>query len=130
MFKQITACILLAALSLQTLKRVVVYIDYYTGTALYAKNCENKGRPMMHCNGKCQMMKKLREQEKKDSEMPGRRSTDDETISSKSFFTSIHYFSPAAKTVYNFFIAYRLINMPRSVFHPPGAKAFSSLYVL
>lgn len=130
MFKQLVACILLAALSLQTLKRVVIYVDYYTSTALYAKNCENKARPMMHCNGKCQMMKKMREQEKKDSDIPGRRSIGDETISSRSFFTSIHFFAPAVKPVYNFFLACRLISMPRSFFHPPGTHTFSSLHIL
>ena len=31
----------------------------------YAKNCINKARPKLHCNGKCQMMKKMRKRKKK-----------------------------------------------------------------
>jgi hypothetical protein len=29
----------------------------------YKKACVNKAKPMMHCNGKCQMLKKLKKQE-------------------------------------------------------------------
>jgi len=34
----------------------------------YAKNCENKAFPAMHCNGKCQLMKKLRQEQKDDQD--------------------------------------------------------------
>ncbi len=121
MFKQITAGILLVAISLQILNRAVIYIDYYANTAAYAKNCVNKALPMMHCNGKCQMMKKLKEQEKKDGQLPDKRSVNDEVISSKSFFASISYFSVTAKPAYNSFAGACITNMPRSFFHPPGA---------
>jgi hypothetical protein len=77
MFKQVTAVVLLAALSLQILNRTVIYIGYYANMAAYAKSCENKARPVMHCNGKCQMMKKLQQEEKKDSQLPERKSTND-----------------------------------------------------
>ena len=121
MFKQITAGILLVAISLQILNRAVVYIDYYANTSAYAKNCVNKALPMMHCNGKCQMMKKLKEQEKKDSQLPDRRSVNDEVISSKTFFASITYFTQTGKPAYNGFRTGHVTSMPRSFFHPPGA---------
>ncbi len=45
---------------------------------------------MLHCNGKCQAMKKMQEQEKKDQDMPDTRSDGKfEVLSSKSFFPSI-----------------------------------------
>src|ERR1700712_5525317 len=121
MFKQITAGILLVAISLQILNRAVIYIDYYTNTAAFAKNCVNKARPKMHCNGKCQMMKKLQEQEKKDSQVPERKSFNDEIISSKSFFASVNYFSSDIHLTYNPFRECSTTQMPRSFFHPPGA---------
>jgi len=121
MFKQITAGILLVAISLQILNRAVIYIDYYTNTAAFAKNCVNKARPMMHCNGKCQMMKKLQEQEKKDSQAPERRSFNDEIISSKSFFATLTHFSAKIQSAYNSFPESSTTHMPRSFFHPPGA---------
>lgn len=43
-------------------------MDYYANTVAYAKNCINKTRPALHCNGKCQMMKQLQEEEKKEQQ--------------------------------------------------------------
>ncbi len=48
-------------------------LNYYVNTASFAKNCINKARPKMQCNGKCQVMKKLQEEEKNDQQMPGRK---------------------------------------------------------
>jgi hypothetical protein len=45
----------------------------------------------MHCNGKCQMMKKLQQEEKKDQENPERKSENKTEIilSTKSFFATV-----------------------------------------
>ncbi|MEP6749886.1 MAG: hypothetical protein ABJB86_19265 [Bacteroidota bacterium] len=72
-YKQIAAFIFFAAFLAQTLNKAFVIADYYSNRALYAKNCENKAIPIMHCNGKCQMMKKLKEEQKKDEENSERR---------------------------------------------------------
>ena len=45
-------------------------MDYYADTAAYSKSCINKDKPKMHCNGKCQMMKKLQQEEKKEQQEP------------------------------------------------------------
>jgi hypothetical protein len=86
-YRQLTAFIFLAAFLAQTFSRTFVIADYYTNTSKYAKNCENKARPKMHCNGKCQMMKKLQQEEKKDQENPDRKAENKNEIvlSSKSF---------------------------------------------
>jgi len=44
--------------------QTVILLDYYANKTAYAQNCINKARPTMHCNGKCQMMKKLEQEEK------------------------------------------------------------------
>jgi len=46
---------------------------------------------MMHCNGKCQMLKKLQQDAKKDQENPERKSENKNEIilSTKSFFASV-----------------------------------------
>jgi hypothetical protein len=121
MFKQVTAVILLLALSLNILNRVVIYADYYSNMALYAKNCENKSIPQMHCNGKCQMMKKIKEQEKNESQAPERKVINDALVISQSFPESISPFGIDLKNRYNTFSSYHVVNMPRSFFHPPGA---------
>jgi len=73
MFKQIATFLLLTAFAVQTFNRAVIVINYYTNTAAFAKNCENKAKPMLHCNGRCQMLKKLKQEENKDKQNPERR---------------------------------------------------------
>ncbi len=50
-----------------------IRMDYLLNTAAFAKNCENKARPSIHCNGKCQMMKKLKEHDKREQQLPERK---------------------------------------------------------
>ena len=60
--------ILLLLMTIQTFSKWVVVIDYNLNRNYIAKNlCVNRARPKMHCNGKCQMMKKLAEEEKQNS---------------------------------------------------------------
>lgn len=90
-YRKLAAAIFLAAFLAQTFSRVFVVVDYYADTAKYAKDCVNKARPEMHCNGKCQMMKRLQKQEKKDQENPERKTGNKSELilSSKSFFASV-----------------------------------------
>ena len=74
MFKQLTAFFLLIAFVCQTFSSGWVMVEYYTNTAAFAKNCENKSKPILHCNGKCQLMKKLQVAESKEQQMPERKS--------------------------------------------------------
>ena len=74
MLKQLAVIFLLTAFAVQTFDKAVVVFNYYSNTAAYAKNCENKAKPMLHCNGRCQMMKKLKQEENKDKQNPERRS--------------------------------------------------------
>ena len=43
----------------------MILLDYYANHSAYAKDCENKTRPMMHCNGKCHMIKKMQQEKRK-----------------------------------------------------------------
>jgi hypothetical protein len=105
----------------QTFNRAAVVASYYTNTAAYAKNCENKAKPQLHCNGKCQMMKKIKEEENKDKENGQRKSWQDEVLSSKSFFTVVNTFSVCK--INNYSLANHGFPIDRSIafFHPPGA---------
>lgn len=73
MLKKVTASLLLLAFIASSFCRAVIVMDYYANSSVYARNCENKARPKMHCNGKCQMMKKLQQQEKQDQGNPERK---------------------------------------------------------
>lgn len=121
--KIITALVFLATFTCQTFYKAFIVFDYAANTAAYAKNCENKSRPKMHCNGKCQMMKKLKEQEKKDAQNPDRKSENknENILSSKSFFTNdLATFSPFEKKEFPRLPVAKEIKIARSIFHPPG----------
>ncbi|HEY2726758.1 MAG TPA: hypothetical protein VGI61_06270, partial [Parafilimonas sp.] len=94
---------------------------YYIDSSAYAANCINKDKPQMHCNGKCQLQKKLNEENNKDKQAPERKNeTGNEVLSSKSFFAVV-------QIPYKHFIAkkYFSINAGSPVdhsfqfFHPP-----------
>jgi hypothetical protein len=67
------AIILIIAFFAQTFSKGLIVANYYTNVQAYTKNCINKAKPKMHCNGKCQMMKKLKQEENKDSQNPDRK---------------------------------------------------------
>jgi hypothetical protein len=52
----------------QSFGKCFVVIEYNLNKDFIAKNlCVNKAKPKMHCNGKCQMMKKMAEEENQNS---------------------------------------------------------------
>jgi len=71
--KIITVILFLVAFMAQSFDRVLIVADYFARTSDYAKNCENKKKPQMRCQGKCQMMKKLEQQEKDNQSFPERK---------------------------------------------------------
>jgi hypothetical protein len=107
---------------MQTFQRGLIVLDYYTNTASFAKDCENKARPLLHCNGKCQMMKKLRQEEKKDQQNPERKSENkNETWTSVSYFTTLSLQLPEEEThAYPVMTEASLADQPHSIFHPPS----------
>lgn len=122
MFRQIAAISLMLIFAANVFNRVAIVVDYYANTASFANKCENKARPMMHCNGKCQMMKKLQEEEKKEQRSPGGRSENkNEVISSKSFFAMPLLLSNVA-SLNKYFISNegKECKMSLGVFHPPS----------
>jgi hypothetical protein len=129
MFRQITAIILLTAFLAQTFTGSLIRLDYYLNTSAYAKDCINKARPKMHCNGNCQVMKKIREEEKKEQEHTERKFENKETVLfSKSFYaTIIGRSSIIISTAYYIKDDVRQLQMPRSCFHPPAWLDLSPL---
>lgn len=66
--KFILVPILILLVFAQTFSKWFVVLEYDLNKGFISKNlCINKARPKLHCNGKCQMMKKLAEEEKQNS---------------------------------------------------------------
>jgi predicted ATPase len=59
--------ILILLLITQTFSKWIVILNYQINKEyIAAKLCENKARPQLHCNGKCQFMKKMKATEEKE----------------------------------------------------------------
>lgn len=122
MLKRITAIFLLLAFTAQTFNKVFIVLDYYINTTAFAKKCENKRRPMLNCNGKCQMMKKIKEQEKQEQQKPEMKAdSKNEVLSSKSMFATAPVYHINTPHIYS---AYSNTTIPQGVhpdiFHPPA----------
>jgi hypothetical protein len=122
MLRQITAILFLFNFSGSIFNGTVIVLDYYLNTSSFARNCENKARPLMHCNGKCQMMKRLKDQEKKEQQLPERKGEiKNEVISSRSFFAMLSFpESTYLKTFSSYFNTSFPEGIHSDIFHPPG----------
>jgi len=76
----------------------------------------------MHCNGKCYLAKKLKEQEKQDQQASNSKR---EKFEMQSFFlpNDFGFSNVQFSTIPKYYITYniRILTFPRSVFHPPSA---------
>lgn len=65
--------ILFVAFISQAFSKGFIVANYYSNTKQYALRCINKAKPKMHCDGKCQMLKKLKQEENKDNQNSDRK---------------------------------------------------------
>lgn len=123
--KKTIALILSVLIAVQPIYAASVTAWFFVNQKRIAdKYCENKDKPMLHCNGKCYLVKQLKmEQEQKSQPIP-----EGITYSKDAPAASFHYFpssiKPAAVTVSakitvqnSNAYSYLLI---RDIFHPPG----------
>lgn len=122
--QKIAAVILLLAFAGQSFNQGFYYLSYVVNKAEYVKRCENKFRPQLNCNGQCLLMKKIKEQEKREQgQSPEMKlAAKVEVLSSKSSFL-LYATLPAVINKSNFTIVNTgsPIDQPSSFFHPPSA---------
>jgi hypothetical protein len=116
--------VLIMLLLTQTFSSWVVVFEYKLNRDFVARNlCINKAKPKMHCHGKCQMMKRLAEEEKQNS--PQNTNTIKLKIQELVFndeMSKLEFPSPTNyKTSYNEYPPILKMNSPASsIFHPPA----------
>ena len=120
MLRQVTAIILLIAFAAHTLQRTVIVLDYYTNTESFAQRCINKLRPSMNCNGKCLLMKKLKEEEKKDQQAPGRKLENKIDLIAGRLLVVVPAISESEKQHTSNYNGNLLAGYSNSIFHPPA----------
>jgi hypothetical protein len=107
----------------QTFSRSIAMADYMVNLETYKKACINKAKPKLQCNGKCQMLKKVKKQEG-DSEASApvlKLNQLEVVLSSKSFFPT--YLVATYYTSQNYKIHFKInykSNYCSSIFHPPS----------
>lgn len=122
-FHYLTVLTFLLSFLLQTFSKDLIVADYYANTSAYAKNCINKKKPRLKCKGKCQMIKKLKEQEEKSQDNPEGKPENKREIflSSRSFFASIKppVDVEASNPKYGIYSSGKSIVYSFDIFHPP-----------
>ena len=122
---KILGVILLSLITLlQSFSKWIIVADYEFNKEYISKNlCINKEKPKLHCNGKCQLMKKLAEEEKQNSSNsnnPGKEKFQDIV-----FLESCQFFSPAfsplpEKKYADHLTVAKYPSPIASIFHPPA----------
>ena len=123
MKKIVAICVLLGIL-LQTFNQVVIVAQYYANKDYIAKNlCENRDKPMMHCDGKCCLKKKLAKEAKDQAPSP-RNQKSEQVVTlfySDNHFDLKTYFPIVLQTTYPSYNDLETASFHYSVFHPPTA---------
>jgi hypothetical protein len=120
--KKLIAFLLLIAFAAQTFSQVITVTNFYIHKSyIAAKLCENRYRPMMHCNGKCILAKKFKQQEKKERQNPQCKLENKSEV-----FTSLSYFLIGIQSrttqpfIYSLHKSGKPVDCSFKFFHPPS----------
>ena len=81
MHQRIIAAFLFLTWLCQVGDRYVVMLEFYLNQSYIAQNlCENRARPQLNCKGNCVLSKKLAEEQKKQQEVPAKKTESKEII--------------------------------------------------
>lgn len=122
LYRRITVLLLILVFVAQTFSYYVFYASYYINKSPYIANCINKDKPLMHCNGKCQLNKQIdKQQNNSDKQVPERKTTNDGPLACNSFFADVPVLSGfLIARYYPEYSTGNITSMPRIFFHPPG----------
>ena len=102
--------------------KLMILADYYANTSQYAKNCINKSRPKLRCNGKCQMMKKIQKEEKKEKQDAEKKNENkkDAPIYFEQYLIKVNQLSESIhKNKFESIGSSKPIGRSFRIFHPP-----------
>jgi hypothetical protein len=107
---------------LQTFSKTIIYLSFKINQDYIAKNlCENRGAPEKHCCGKCQLEKRMKQDEQNQNSIPSSLKNFDEIVLLNekvnnpnliSFFSSEILFCDSIEKVSS--------AKPSEIFHPPS----------
>lgn len=121
--KFIAVPILILLLMAQTFSKWFVEISFNLNRDYIAKNlCENRYRPVLKCNGNCVLMKKMKQEEKKEQDAPPvKLEIASIVLSSRSFFATAEppvFISSTGYTIAG--NSGKPVDRADAIFHPPA----------
>jgi len=122
MWRYLATSFLLISFLIQTFSTSLLVVNFYANQKYIAANfCINKYKPEMKCCGKCQLTKKLKQEENTERHYPARKfENKEEVISSKSFFSTIKINSKIIKKLYPLYQENFFSPNSYTFFHPPS----------
>jgi hypothetical protein len=119
--KRFFLIIILFVFLVQNFSKLIIIANYEVNKDYISRVlCENRDKPMMHCNGHCQLKKQLDKEEK--GQMPVSRNINEKNVvqycSDKKYSCSLSLI-PLLMERNSFSAFYIPANNFRSVFHPP-----------
>jgi hypothetical protein len=111
--RSFTTIFLLGIILLQTFDPLVIQVSYWVNkTYISTTLCENRDKPMLHCNGKCFLARQLKEQAKKEQRAPDAK---------KEQFEALPYCLPES-----LLIASASLTIERAYFHSDESLAVAT----
>ena len=120
--KILGATIFIFLLTTQILSKWLIVADYTLHKQIIAeKLCENRSRPELKCEGKCQLAKKMASEENQNNESGNStlKASFSEIIVDHSFLVAQLPVLLANANCNSFFVASIPTNFSSSIFHPP-----------
>lgn len=118
--------LLILSMLTQSLSRGIIVLSYFTNKQAYERYCINKAKPQLHCDGKCQVAKKIKDEEARDQKDPLKGSSFSEVVMiDQHHFATVVLIAPGQSSVAKLFPLSIGCTRghARSLFHPPGAAA-------
>lgn len=116
--------LLVTAMLTQSLSRGIIVLSYFTNKEAYERYCVNKAKPQLHCDGKCQVAQKIKQEEERDQKDPLKNSRFSEVvfIDQHAFIRIEPVFTPVTLNSYLLPLSIgHAIAFSRTFFHPPNA---------
>ncbi|RZM29182.1 MAG: hypothetical protein EOO88_05945 [Pedobacter sp.] len=123
MINRLIALILLLALVSTNLSGLFIYAEFKANQKLIAaKLCENRDKPQLNCNGKCYLMKKLKDAEEKEKkqeqEARSKSSVDAFVVNEPLVFSFVSLPHTRQRPMPIFFL---LSEFNNDILHPPSS---------
>lgn len=119
--KQVTILLLMFLILAQALGRWAIVLEYEVKKDYISKNlCENRNKPQLHCNGKCQLAKKMKEEEKENNRSNNDKSkSESPTVFDKPAADPVIFSSSYLPDLFPLDTFHIQQLQPRAIFRPP-----------